>query len=436
MIDIKLLEKPATPGEVSYLDRYKKDFKNRKGDPAEVDKLIALNEKRKQLITTAEQMKAEQNKVSQEIAILKKEKKDAGALLESMQGLSKKIKDMAQEAEKIDKEVFDFALHFPNHCHESVPVGNSDQDNKVLRTIGVPEKKSFVAKDHADVGVALDILDFDRAAKISGARFSILKGAGARLERALIQFMLDIQTLKHGYVETAPPLMVNSASYLGTGQFPKFKQDVFHLAETDYYMIPTSEVPVTNYHRDEILKETDLPVAYTAYTPCFRSEAGSYGKDTKGLIRQHQFNKIEIVKLAHPQKSYEEHERMTNHAEEVLKQLELPYRISVLCTGDIGFGAAKCHDLEVWLPAQNAYREISSVSNFEDFQARRANIRFRPSDGGKPQFVHTLNGSGLAVGRTLVAILENYQNEDGSVTIPKALHPYTGGLTKITKANG
>lgn len=433
MIDIRALERPAKDGEKSYLQRYRECYVNRKGDPSEVDRLLAQNERRKALITQVEQMKAEQNKVSQEIATLKREKKDASDKLAAMQELSKKIKEFSVEVEVADRGVNELAATFPNICHESVPVGKSSDDNVIVRTVGAPAKKDFSAKDHADVGVDLGILDFDRAAKVAGARFSILKGAGARLERALIQFMLDVQTQEHGYLETIPPFMANSASFFGTGQFPKFVADVFHIQETDYYLIPTAEVPVTNYHREEILPESDLPVAYAAYSPCFRSEAGSYGKDTKGLIRQHQFNKIEIVRLVHPSKSYEEHENMTRHAEAILKKLELPYRVVNLCTGDIGFGAAKCHDLEVWLPGQNTYREISSVSNFEDFQARRANIRFKPSDGGKPQFVHTLNGSGLAVGRTLLAILENYQNEDGSVNVPQILQPYMNGLKVIKK---
>lgn len=433
MIDIKALEKPAGSGEISYLKKYRESFVNRKGDPTEVDRLIALNDRRKTLITEIETMKAQQNKVSGEIATLKREKKDASALLGSMQELSKKIKDFQVEVEKADKDVFDLAATFPNHCHESVPVGKSAEDNKVVREHGQQTKFSFAAKEHADLGVALDVLDFDRAAKVTGARFVALKAEAAQMERALINFMLDIQTAKHGYLETVPPFMVNSASLFGTGQFPKFHVDVFHLQDVDYHLIPTAEVPVTNYHRDEILSEAQLPIKYAAYSPCFRSEAGSYGRDTKGLIRQHQFNKIEIVQFCHPSKSYEIHDVMTKHAEEILKQLELPYRVMLLCTGDIGFGAAKCHDIEVWLPGQNAFREISSVSNFEDFQARRANIRFRPSDGGKPMFVHTLNGSGLAVGRTLVAIFENYQNEDGTISIPKVLQPYMGGKTKIGK---
>lgn len=433
MIDIKALERPAKQGEKSYLQRYQESFKNRKGDPAEVDRLLSLNEKRKSLITKLEQMKAEQNKVSQEIAVLKKEKKDAAAKLESMQELSKKIKDFAVEVEAADKEVNEFASVFPNMCHESVPVGSSGEQNVLVRAVGTPAKKSFVQKDHADLGTALDILDFDRAAKVAGARFSILKGLGARMERALGQFMIDVQTAEHGYTETIPPYMVNSASYYGTGQFPKFVMDVFHLQDTDYHLISTAEVPVTNYHRDEVLQESELPKAYAAFSPCFRSEAGSYGKDTKGLIRQHQFHKVEIVRFCHPETSYEEHERMTKHAEAILQKLELPYQVMNLCTGDIGFGAAKCHDLEVWLPGQGAYREISSVSNFEDFQARRANIRFKPADGGKPQFVHTLNGSGLAVGRTLVAVLENYQNEDGSIAVPTVLQPYMNGIKVIKK---
>lgn len=434
MIDLKALERPPLAGEVSYLQKYRQSFSNRKGDPTEVDRLMALNERRKSLITEVEAMKAQQNKVSQEIAALKKQKQDASELMESMKGLSQRIKDFQVEVEKAERDVFELASVFPNHCHDSVPVGASSDENQVLRTVGSPTKLTFQAKDHADLGTELGVLDFDRAAKITGARFVALKGAAAQLERALINFMLDLQTSRFGYCETMPPFMVNSASLFGTGQFPKFNVDVFHLQDLDYHLIPTAEVPVTNYHRDEILSEAQLPVRYAAYSPCFRSEAGSYGRDTKGLIRQHQFNKVEIVQFVHPSRSYEVHDQMTGHSEEVLKQLELPYRVMVLCTGDIGFGAAKCHDIEVWLPGQNAYREISSISNFEDFQARRANIRFKPSDGGKPQFVHTLNGSALAVGRTLVAILENYQNEDGSVTIPKALQPYMGGKNKIDRS--
>jgi seryl-tRNA synthetase len=421
MIDIKLLEK----NESNYLAEYKASLKNRKGDPAQVDHLLELNQERKKLIAQAETQKANQNKQSQEIAKLKKEGKDATAQLEALKIMSEEIKKLYADAEAADLKVQELCKVLPNKCHKDVPVGTSEADNKIVRKWGEPKVFSFKAKEHFELGEKLGILDFERATKISGARFTILNGAAAKLERSLINFMLDIQTKENGYLETLPPFIVNGQSLFGTGQFPKFFDDVFHLQNTDYHLIPTAEVPVTNYYRDEILDESKLPIYMTAYTPCFRSEAGSYGKDTRGLIRQHQFDKVELVKLTHPDKSYEEHEKMVSNAEEILKRLELPYRVALLSTGDIGFGAAKCYDLEVWLPGQNSYREISSCSNCEDFQARRANIRFK-SGTNKPQFVHTLNGSGLAVGRTLIAILENYQREDGSVEIPKALQAYTG----------
>ena len=421
MIDIKLLEK----SDSNYLAEYKTSLKNRKGDPSQVDQLLSLNQERKKMIAQAETQKANQNKQSQEIAKLKKEGKDASAQLESLKSLSDEIKKLYADAEAADLKVQELCSILPNKAHKDVPVGQAETDNKVVRKWGEPKVFSFKAKEHFEIGEKLGILDFERATKVAGARFTILNGAAARLERALINFMLDIQTKEHHYTETIPPFMANSASFFGTGQFPKFTEDVFHVQGTDYHLIPTAEVPVTNYYRDEILDESKLPIYLTAYTPCFRSEAGSYGKDTKGLIRQHQFNKVELVKITHPDKSYEEHEKMVSNAEEILKRLELPYRVSLLCTGDMGFGSSKTYDIEVWLPGQNSYREISSVSNCEDFQARRANIRFK-SGTNKPQFAHTLNGSGLAVGRTLVAILENYQREDGSVEIPKALQPYTG----------
>jgi seryl-tRNA synthetase len=421
MIDIKLLEKTDS----NYLAEYKASLKNRKGDPAQVDHLLELNQDRKKLIAQAETQKANQNKQSQEIAKLKKEGKDATAQLEALKIMSDEIKKLYADAEAADKKVQELCKVLPNKCHKDVPVGASEADNKTVRKWGEPKVFSFKPKEHFELGEKLGILDFERATKISGARFTILNGAAAKLERSLINFMLDIQTKENGYQETLPPFIVNSQSLFSTGQFPKFYDDVFHLQNTDYHLIPTAEVPVTNYYRDEIIDESKLPLYMTAYTPCFRSEAGSYGKDTKGLIRQHQFDKVELVKLTHPDKSYEEHEKMVNNAEEILKRLKLPYKVSLLSTGDIGFSAAKCYDLEVWLPGQNSYREISSCSNCEDFQARRANIRFK-SGTNKPQFVHTLNGSGLAVGRTLIAILENYQREDGSVEIPEALQPYTG----------
>lgn len=431
MIDIKLLEKKNDDGSTPYLDEYKKSLLNRGGDISILDQLTDLNKKRKELISKAEESKAHLNKVSQEIAKMKKSGADATELISEMQNLSKSIKEMEQKASDADSEVMNLALTLPNKCHNSIPVGKSAEENKIVRTVGEPKKYSFKPLEHNEIGEKLNIIDFDRAGKVTGARFAFLKGAAARLERALMNFMLDLHVEQHGYTEMLPPFIANSKSLLGTGQLPKFKQDLFHLTDTDYYLIPTAEVPVTNYYNDEILKEEDLPQKFVAYSPCFRSEAGSHGRDTKGLIRQHQFNKVELMVFAHPDKSFELHETLTNHAEEVLKRLELPYRVAMLCTGDIGFGAAKCYDLEVWLPGQNSYREISSCSNFEDFQARRANIRFRPAGGGKPQFVHTMNGSGLAIGRTLIAILENYQQEDGKVIIPKALQPYMHGVTEI-----
>lgn len=421
MIDIKQLEKTDS----QYFQEYSFSLKNRKGDISVIESLVQLNQERKRLINQAETQKALQNKESQEIQKLKKEGKDASALLEKLKIMSDEIKKLYAHAEEADLKVQDLCKTLPNKLHKDVPVGSSESDNKIVKTIGSPQKLSFQAKEHFDIGEQLKILDFERASKIAGARFAILKGQGARLERALIQFMLDIQTQVNGYEEFMTPFIVNSQSMYGTGQFPKFKEDVFHLANTDFYLIPTAEVPLTNYFANETLDESDLPKYFTAYTPCFRSEAGSHGKDTRGLIRQHQFNKVELVKLSHPETSYQEHDKMLENAEEVLKRLELPYRVALLCSGDIGFSSAKTYDIEVWLPGQNTYREISSVSNCEDFQARRANIRFR-SGQSKPQYVHTLNGSGLAVGRTLIAILENYQQEDGSVKIPKALVPYTG----------
>lgn len=424
MIDIKQLEK----ADSVYLQEYKNSLKNRKGDVSIVESLLELNQERKKLINQAETQKAQQNKESQEIQKLKKEGKDATAQLEKLKIMSEEIKKLYAQAEEADLKVQDICKTLPNKLHKDVPAGTSEADNKIVRTVGESGKYSFQPKEHFDIGEGLGILNFERAAKISGARFAILNGQGARLERSLINFMLDVHTKENGYTESLPPFIVNSNSLYGTGQFPKFYDDVFHLTGTDYHLIPTAEVPLTNYFANETLDESQLPLYLTAYTPCFRSEAGSHGKDTRGLIRQHQFDKIELVKITHPETSYEEHEKMVQNAESILKKLELPYRVSLLCSGDIGFAAAKCYDIEVWLPGQNAYREISSVSNCEDFQARRANIRFK-SGQNKPQFVHTLNGSGLAVGRTLIAILENYQQEDGSVKIPKALVPYFGAET-------
>lgn len=428
MIDVRALEKPEIAED------YRRSLKARGEDPSWVDKLTDLNQKRRQNLTQQEQLRSEQNKVGEVIAQKKRAKEDASDLLKQMGGIAGQVKELEQKVKDAETELNEMALRLPNRLHASVPVGESAEDNLVVRAAGVKKTFSFKPKEHWELGEKLDIIDFERAGKVAGARFAFLKGGAARLERALIQFKMDLHAREHGYQEMIPPFIVNSQSFVGTGQFPKFKDDVFHLADTDYHLIPTAEVPVTNYHAGEILKESDLPLKYVAYSPCFRSEAGSYGKDTRGLIRQHQFNKVELVMFAHPEKSYEAHDALTGHAEKILQILELPYRLMVLCSKDIGFGAAKCHDIEVWLPGQNAYREISSCSNFEDFQARRANIRFKGNDPkSKTQFVHTLNGSGLAIGRTLIAILENYQQEDGSVLIPKALQPYMGGDTVIAK---
>lgn len=430
MIDVKLLEKKSEAGP-SYYDEYKASLRNRGADDSIVDQLLDLNKKRKDLISKAEESKSNLNKVSQEIAMMKRKGEDASGLISQMQALSKDIKEMELAAAEADAEVTQIALVIPNKCHPSIPVGKSADDNKIVRTVGEPKSYSFKPLEHNVLGEALGNIDFQRAGKVTGARFAYLRGAAAQLERALVNFMLDLHTETHGYSEILPPFIVNSKSLTGTGNLPKFKQDLFKLEETDYFLIPTAEVPVTNFFAEEMLAEEQLPASFVAYSPCFRSEAGSHGRDTKGLIRQHQFNKVELMTYAHPNESHETHERLTGHAEEVLKRLELPYRVAMLCTGDISFGAAKCYDIEVWLPGQNAYREISSCSNFEDFQARRANIRFRPKGGGKPQYVHTLNGSGLAVGRTLIGIFENYQQEDGTIVVPSVLTKYMRGMTVI-----
>ncbi len=394
---------------------------------------LELDERRRSILREVEVLKHQRNVVSEEISRLKREKKDAGGLIESMKGVSQSIKEMDQELESIEESFREILLLIPNMPHESVVVGSDEKDNPVVTTWGTPPRFEFEPKPHWDVGEALGILDFERAAKMTGARFALYWGMGAALERALISFMLDTHTRRHGYTEVLPPFMVNSASMTGTGQLPKFKSDLFKLEGWDYYLVPTAEVPVTNIHMNEVLDEADLPRYYTAFTPCFRSEAGSYGKDTRGLIRQHQFNKVELVKFVRPETSYEELESLLLNAETILRELDLPYRVVSLCSGDLGFSSAKTYDIEVWLPGQNTYREISSCSNFEDFQARRANIRFRRKGQNRTEFVHTLNGSGLAVGRTLVAVLENCQQADGSVLIPPALRPYMGHATRIER---
>jgi seryl-tRNA synthetase len=407
------------------------DGMRNKGEGIDLDQLLALDEKRRTIIQDVEDLKRKRNEVSSQVAKLKKQGQDASAIIEETRYVSQKIKELDDELSKYEGEMEDLLLRIPNVPHESVPLGKDESDNIEVRRWGTPKTFSFEEKAHWDIGTSLDILDFERAAKISGARFAIYKGQGARLARSLITYMLDLHTGEHGYHEIYPPYLVNSNSMLGTGQLPKFGEDMFKCAGTDYYLIPTAEVPVTNIRRDEILSEEELPTYYVAYTACFRSEAGAYGKDTRGLIRQHQFDKVELVKYTSPEKSYDELEKLVANAEEVLRRLNIPYRVVSICTGDLGFSAAKKYDLELWMPSYGRYVEISSCSNFEDFQARRANIRYRPTGGGKLRFVHTLNGSGLAVGRCFAAILENYQNEDGSVTIPEVLRPYMGGIDRI-----
>jgi len=421
MIDIRILR--------SEPDRIRRALERRHAQ-FDLDSLLDLDAKRRASLYELEQSRAEQNRASGEIARAKKSGADACEAIEAMRRVKEKIAALEQQVAEIDEALSQRMLSLPNIPDDSVPDGASSEDNPVIRTWGEPRQFSFEPRDHVEIGRILGILDFDRAAKLSGARFSLSFGPGALLERALINFMLDLHTREHGYTEILPPFMVNSDSMRGTGQLPKFAEDLFRVEGADLWLIPTAEVPVTNIHRDEILDADRLPIYYTAYTPCFRSEAGSYGKDTRGMIRQHQFNKVELVKFTRPEDSWDELEKLTTNAETVLQRLGLPYRVVSLCAGDLGFSAAKTYDLEVWLPGQHAYREISSCSNFTDFQARRASIRFR-REGGKPEFVHTLNGSGLAVGRTAVAILENYQEEDGSVIIPEALRPYMNGMERI-----
>ncbi len=424
MLDIKLIR--SNP-EIA-----KKNMVDRNGGAEVIDRFIKVDEQRRERLSVVEKLKSNRNTVSEQIGIMKKEGQDAENLVKEMRAVSQQIKEMDEEIRQIDEELTALVMTIPNVPHSTVPVGADEESNRLERQWGTPRDFSFAAKPHWEIGEGLDILDFERAAKVTGARFTFYKKAGARLERALINFMLDLHTVEHGYTEILPPFMVNRDSMVGTGQLPKFEEDMFHLENTDYFLIPTAEVPVTNIYRGEILSEQDLPLYHVAYSPCFRAEAGAHGRDTRGLIRQHQFNKVEMVKFVHPTESYEELERLTANAERVLQLLELPYQVVCLCTGDLGFSAAKTYDIEVWLPSFGAYREISSCSNFVDFQARRANIRFRPQEKGKPEFVHTLNGSGLAIGRTTSAILENYQQEDGSVVIPEKLRPYMGGKERIT----
>lgn len=414
------------------LDAIKSQLGPRGSDVA-WDDLRALLEKRRALTVTVDTLRHELKKGSDDVARLKREKQPADTAMAGMKAVGDRIKDADEHLRAAEERVAEMTLRIPNVPHASVPTGHDAASNLEMRRVGSAPTFGFTPKAHWDIGEALGILDFGRAAKIAGARFAVLMGLGARLERALINFMLDLHTTRHGYQEVLPPFMTNRAAMTGTGQLPKFEEDLFKLRDDDYFLIPTAEVPVTNLLREEIVPDDRVPIRYAAYTPCFRREAGSYGKDTRGLIRQHQFNKVELVAFSRPEDSYQELERLTGHAEAVLQELALPYRVVTLCAGDMGFSAAKTYDIEVWLPSQNGFREISSCSNFEAFQARRASIRYRRKDG-KTDFLHTLNGSGLAVGRTMVAILENYQQADGSVTIPPALRPYIGGAERITKS--
>jgi seryl-tRNA synthetase len=427
MLDVKQLR--------ANLEEVKEKLQHRGEDLNDLDKFEDLDKRRRELIVETEQLKSRRNEVSQQIAIMKREKKDADAIIKEMREVGDKIKDFDTELRTIEEQLENIMLTIPNIPHESVPVGDSEDENVETRKWGEVRDFGFEPKPHWDIATDLGIIDFERAGKVTGSRFVFYKGLGARLERALASFMLDLHVEEHGYVEMLPPYMVNRTSMTGTGQLPKFEEDAFLINSEDYFLIPTAEVPVTNYHRDEILNGEELPINYAAYSACFRSEAGSAGRDTRGLIRQHQFNKVELVKFVKPEDSYDELEKLTGHAEKVLQLLGLPYRVLKMCTADLGFTAAKKYDLEVWIPSYETYREISSCSNFEAFQARRANIRFRREPGAKPEHVHTLNGSGLAIGRTIAAILENYQQEDGSVLIPEALQPYMGGKKVITKEN-
>ena len=400
----------------------------------DLDGFLTIDAQRRQALKEIETLRAERNRASEEIARCKREKKDvAPDHFKAMKEVGSRIKTIEEDLKQVEEKTSAFLMNLPNVPHASVPVGTDEEANTLVREWGTRPQLSFEPQQHFDIGEKLGIIDFDRAARMTGARFSLLTGPGARLERALINFMLDTHTGEHGYREVLPPLMVNRKAMTGTGQLPKFEKDLFKVEDTDYFLIPTAEVPVTNIHQQEILSEDNLPCCYTAYTPCFRSEAGSYGRDTRGLIRQHQFNKVELVKFTRPEDSYDELEKLLANAETILQKLGIAYRVVTLCSGDLGFSAAKTYDIEVWLPGQNTYREISSCSNFEDFQARRASIRFKRKGGNKTELVHTLNGSGLAVGRTLVAVLENYQQEDGSVVIPEVLRPYMGGLERISK---
>lgn len=417
MLDIKLVR--SQPEKV-------REGMAKRGANVPLDEFLKIDEERRKKLVEVEQLKNRRNTVSKEVGRLKAQGQDATEIIREMQETGNQIAGLDQEIRAIEERLEQILMVIPNLPHESVPVGKDERENREIRSWGEPRQFDFQPKSHDEIGNALGIMDFERAAKISGARFVVMKQWGARLERALINYMLDLHTGEHGYTEIFPPFLVNRSAMLGTGQLPKFEEDMFKCVPGEFFLVPTAEVPVTNLHREEILTADQLPIRYVAYTACFRAEAGSAGRDTRGIIRQHQFNKVELVKFTRPEDSYPEHEMLVKDAAAVLENLGLPYRVMLLCSGDQGFSAAKCYDLEVWLPSFDTYREISSCSNFEDFQARRAGIRYRPAPGAKPEFVHTLNGSGLAVGRTVAAILENYQNEDGSVTIPEVLRPFMG----------
>ncbi len=427
MLDVKFVR--------NNIEAVKNALTRRGGAGVNMDEFAQIDAKRRALLTEVETLKGERNAASAEVAKKKRAKEDASEFIASLGDLSARIKALDEDLKGVDEAVSQALMAIPNMPHESVPDGKSEEDNPVIRVVGDVPAPQDDAPNHWEIGERLNGLDFERAAKITGSRFCVSRGWAATLERALANFMLDVQTTENGYTEILPPAIVNSDSLYGTGQLPKFAEDLFRLDFKDFYLIPTAEVPLTNLHRDETLEEADLPITYCAHTPCFRSEAGSYGKDTRGLIRQHQFNKVELVRFVHPDISYDQLELLTGHAESILQKLNLPYRVIVLCAGDIGFSSAKTYDLEVYLPGQQTYREISSCSNFEDFQARRAGIRFRPTGSKKTSLVHTLNGSGLAVGRTLVAVLENYVQKDGSVVIPDVLRPYMKGREVIEPQN-
>lgn len=422
--------------EAKYIREHLEEVQERlalRGQNISLDQFVTIDHERRKKLQEWERLRALQKKVSDEVSRRKREGEEAAELLSEMKKVSQEMKELDGIIQEKERALQEFLLVIPNLPHSSVPAGRDSSDNVEVRRWGEIPKFDFKPKPHWDIGEALGILDFKTGAKIAGARFTLYRDLGARLERALINFMLDLHTREHGYREVLPPFMVNRMTMTGTGQLPKFEEELFKVEGVDYFLIPTAEVPVTNIHQDEVLEEKDLPLYYTAYTPCFRKEAGSYGKDTRGLIRQHQFNKVELVKFTKPENSYEELEKLLSNAEEVLRRLKLPYRVVNLCTGDLGFSASKTYDIEVWLPGQETFKEISSCSNFEDFQARRAKIRYRISGKSKTEYVHTLNGSGLAVGRTLVAILENYQQADGSVMIPEVLRPYMDGAERIEK---